>query len=271
MGLLKAIALGVLQGLTEFLPISSSGHLVIVQQLFPTGIEHPVAFDVCLHFGTLLAVVVYFRADLLEMARALFTRADPDLPVDPDADYRRRWIWLLGVATLPLTLVGLSLHESLEEAFGSIEAAGAALFVTACLLLIASRTVHGKRGPEQMNLRDALTIGVFQAVALVPGISRSGATITGGLLRGLDPSTAARFSFLLSVPAILGAMVLSFADVTDLLATDPTPILAGVAAAAITGWLAIEVMMRAVKLGRLAPFAVYCVILGSFALLRGGG
>jgi len=265
-GLLKAIALGVLQGLTEFLPISSSGHLVLAQQLFPSGIEHALAFDVCLHFGTLLAVLVYFRADLIEMARIVLARGAVE---QPQSEYLRRWIWLLGVATVPVAVVGLTAADVLEHAFGSIEAVGTALLLTAMLLMIASRHLGGTRGPDDLNLTDAIAIGLFQAVAIVPGVSRSGSTITGGLLRGLDASTAARFSFLLSIPAILAAILASLTDVSALLSGNAVAVAAGTIAAAVTGWLAIEVMMRAVKLGRLVPFAVYCVVLGALALLRG--
>ncbi len=268
MGLLKAIALGVLQGLTEFLPISSSGHLVLAQQLFPSGIEHALAFDVCLHFGTLVAVLIYFRADLIEMTRIVLARGAVE---QPQSEYLRRWIWLLGVATVPVAVVGLSAADVIEHAFGSIEAVGTALLLTAMLLMIASRHLGGTRGPENLNVIDAVVIGLFQAVAIIPGVSRSGATITAGLLRGLDASTAARFSFLMSIPAILAAILASLGDVFVLLADNAAAVTAGAIAAAATGWLAIEVMMRAVKLGRLVPFAVYCVVLGALALFWGVG
>lgn len=269
MGLLKAIALGIVQGLTEFLPISSSGHLVLAQQLFPSGIHRGLAFDVCLHFGTLLAVVGYFRADLFQMLRIVLGRESADASSNPEAAYLGRWVWLLGIATVPVAVVGLSAKDTLHYMFGSIEAVGTALLLTAMFLMIASRNLDGQRGAGELGVVDAIIIGSFQAVAIIPGVSRSGSTITGGLLRGLDASTAARFSFLLSIPAILGAMITSAGEVSALVSEDAGAVLAGVTAAALTGWLAIEVMMRAVKLGRLAPFAIYCVILGAFALFTG--
>jgi undecaprenyl-diphosphatase len=255
-GIFKAVALGILQGLTEFLPVSSSGHLVLAQQLFPAGITHAVAFDVCLHFGTLVAVVVYFRADLLRMARAVFLRGEePGRPDSPDS-YLGRWVWLLGAATVPVGIVGLLFAGPIEHAFGSTRGVGIALLCTSVLLVLGSRHLGGRKGPEKLGLRDALVIGLFQAVAIIPGISRAGSTITGGLLADLQPGTAARFAFLLSIPA-------------ELISADPAAVAAGTVAAGLTGWLAIEIMMRAVRLGRLAPFAVYCAVLGCVTLLAG--
>ena len=266
MGILKAIALGVLQGLTEFLPISSSGHLVLAQALFPHGITHAVAFDVCLHFGTLVAVVIYFRRDLIEMTRSLLLWVRGEANED---DYHAHWVLLLGLATVPVGIVGLSFADVLEQSFRSIPRVGAALICTSAILVFALRHLGGKRGPADLTVRDALLIGLFQAFAIVPGISRSGSTIAGGLFLKLDPNTAARFAFLLSIPAITAAMLGSLPGLTSLIAEDPTAVAAGVAAAGVTGWLAIEVMMRAVRLGRLGTFAVYCLVLGCLALFAG--
>lgn len=263
MGIPIAIFLGVVQGLTEFLPVSSSGHLVIAQQLYPGGLEHALAFDVCLHFGTLVAVVVYFRSDLLGMARSILggkNAAEPHL---------QRWVWMLGVATVPIVIVGLTLREPLEHAFSSLTFVGFALLITAGLLTLAGRLPGGSKTPEALTVRDALIIGAFQAFAVVPGISRSGATITGCLSRSLTPDAAARFAFLLSLPAITGALVLNSSEVGELLSHDVSAVATGTLAAALTGWLAIDVMMRAVRLGRLAPFAVYCAIVGTVTLLMG--
>lgn len=263
MGIPIAIFLGILQGLTEFLPVSSSGHLVIAQQLYPGGLDHALAFDICLHFGTLLAVVAYFRAELIGMTRSIFGGASAPEP------HLRRWVGMLAVATTPIVIVGLTLREPLEHAFTSLTAVGFSLLVTACLLTLAGRLPGGKQTPERLGVRDALIIGAFQALAVVPGISRSGATITGCLSRGLAPDAAARFAFLLSLPAITGAVVLNIGEVGVLLSEDITAVAAGTSAAALTGWLAIDLMMRAVRLGRLAPFAVYCAILGTVTLLVG--
>ncbi|HEY5623128.1 MAG TPA: undecaprenyl-diphosphate phosphatase, partial [Gammaproteobacteria bacterium] len=159
--------------------------------------------------------------------------------------------------------------EPLSHAFSSLRTVGLALFVTAGLLMVAVRSGGGSLAPEGLRVRDALSIGLFQALAVVPGISRSGATLTGGMLAGLTPDAAARFAFLLSLPAISGAVVLQHREVGALLASDGTAVAAGTLAAGLTGWLAIDIMMRAVRVGRLAPFAVYCAILGAVTLLLG--
>jgi undecaprenyl-diphosphatase len=263
MGIPIAIFLGILQGLTEFLPVSSSGHLVIAQQLYPGALPHALAFDVCLHFGTLIAVVIYFREDLFGMARAVFSGPRATEP------HLQRWVGMLAVATIPIVIIGGTLHYQLEQAFTSLTAVGFALLVTASLLMLARGLSGGSLAPEGLTVRDAIAIGCFQALAVVPGISRSGATIVGCLSRNLAPDAAARFAFLLSLPAITGALVLNISAVGELLSQDLTPVLAGMASAAITGFLAIDVMMKAVRLGRLTPFAVYCAILGAVTLLMG--
>jgi len=255
----------VLQGLTEFLPVSSSGHLVIAQQLFPSQVfDNSLAFDVCLHFGTLVAVLVYFRSDLVGMAAAMMGRGDSE------QDYLKRWVGLLALATLPIAVVGFSAQDLLAQAFESLSAVGVALFATAGLLVFASRCLAGSRGASEMGVRDALWIGVFQAVAVIPGISRSGATIAGALGQGLDRATSARFAFLMSLPAIAGAMIGSIGEVGVLLDEHTAVVVCGTLASGVTGWFAIDIMMKAVQVGRLLLFAVYCGVLGMSALALGG-
>lgn len=265
MEILGAVALGVVQGVTEFLPVSSSGHLVIAQQFFPmVSLGNALAFDVCLHFGTLMAVLVYFRRDLTGMAAALIGRGAAG------EEYLKRWAGLLVLSTVPIAIVGISARGLLVHAFESLSAVGVALLATGGLLVFATRYLAGSRGAEQLGVRDALWIGMFQAVAVIPGISRSGATIAGALGQGLDRATSARFAFLMSLPAIAGAMASSMGEVGLLLDQHAVAVAAGTAAAAVTGWFAIDVMMKAVQAGRLMPFAVYCGLLGAGALLLGG-
>ncbi len=263
MGVLKAIGLGILQGLTEFLPVSSSGHLVLAQQLFPSGVESPLAFDVVVHVGTLLSVLAYFRKDLGAMIRSSIPGAAP-----PE-DYLGRWVWLLALATLPIVAVAVAFSDAVDAAFHSTVAVGPALWLTASALVIASRLSPGTRGGAALTWRDAVIIGLFQAMAVVPGVSRSGLTIVGGLLAGLERETAARFAFLLSVPAIIGATLFNIDSIGALYAEEAAALVAGLLAAAITGWIAIEVMMRAVRVGRLVPFALYCFVVGGLTLLVG--
>jgi undecaprenyl-diphosphatase len=170
------------------------------------------------------------------------------------------------VATLPIAVVGLTMKDHVEQAFTSTVAVGIGLLLTAGLLTFASRRSGGRRGGADVSWLDALAIGCFQAVAIWPGISRSGSTIAGALGRGLDRTTAARFAFLLAIPAIAGAMVGHLDGVGTVLATDPAAVISGTAAAAVTGWVAVDVMMRVVRLGRLMPFALYCSVLGLAAV-----
>jgi len=263
--LFKAIALGVIQGLTEFLPVSSHGHLVLAQKIMPIPHDRALAFDVCLHLGTLVAVLVYFRNDLLRMAAAALGR-----PLEEHEAYLRRWWWLLGLATVPVAVAGLLYGEALEQSADSTIWLGISWLITSGLLVYGILCLaRGGRGPFDVGIRDAVVIGLFQAVALIPAVSRSGATIAGGLASGIDASTSARFSFLLSVPAITAAIVFNSAGMRMLLTEDPLPVIVGTVTAGITGALAIEFMMRVMRVGRLKPFAVYCGVLGVVVLVVG--
>ncbi len=264
MDILQAIGLGVLQGLTEFLPVSSSGHLVLAQQFFGLHLENALAFDVMLHVGTLGAVAVYFRRDLLAMAAAMLGR---DVE---DAEQHRRWVGLLALGTLPVALVGGLFADQVEAAFHSVTVVGAALLFTATLLLlVAARGADGK-GPAAFGVFETLVVGSFQVFGLVPGISRSGVTLAGGLVAGIERETAAKFSFLLSMPAIGGATVRNAGALGGLFDEAALAVLAGTVAAGLTGWVAIDVMMRVVRLGRLGIFALYCGVLGVVTLVVSG-
>lgn len=261
MTILQAIILGVVQGLTEFLPVSSDGHLVLFQEVFGLRPPNAVAFDVLLHLGTLVAVVAYFRDDLLQMTLSLFGGGGPEAPV------HRRWIWLLAFGTLPVAVVGLLLEDWFETTFHSIVWAGAGLLVTGTMLsIIHGRGAEGRRAAD-LTFRDAFVIGGIQIIALLPGVSRSGSTLFGALMTGVERTTAARFSFLLSIPAIVGALILKSGEVLEMARVgDPAPLILGPLAAMITGWLAIDILMRAVRKGSLRIFAVYCWTIGALAL-----
>jgi undecaprenyl-diphosphatase len=257
----QAALLGVIQGLTEFLPVSSDGHLVIAQEGFGLRPPHAIAFDVLLHLGTLLAVLGYFRRDLIEMTRALFGARGEEM------DVRRRWIWLLGLGTAPVALVGFLFKDWFEQTFHSMAWAGGGLLLTGTLLWL----VHGKgatgRTASGLTLMDAMMIGGIQSIALLPGVSRSGSTLFCALSIGVERTTAARFSFLLSIPAIAGALVLNLSEVLEMAADgNVLPLVVGPLAAAATGLLAIEVLMRAVARGSLRGFSVYCWIVGTLTL-----
>lgn len=251
------IVWGLVQGLTEFLPISSSGHLVLVPALLEKlGVEigePSLAASAVLHLGTLVAVLVFYRSDL---ARLLRFRTDLRA---------RHTIGLLALGTIPAA-IGLPLRSRVE-AFESVPTRVAlALMVTGLILLVADRVSNTTKTIDDAHSRDALLIGVSQAFALVPGISRSGSTITMGLLRGLDKVEAARFSFLLAIPAIAAAGVLSLGDLTG---SDGSflEIAVGFTVAGITGYLSIAALLKLITSRGFLPFAIYCLVVGAFGFV----
>ncbi len=264
---LQAIVLGIVQGLTEFIPVSSSGHLVLVPHLLGWRFSHAQAFvfDVLVQWGTLFAVFIYFRSDLVTIGLA-FVRGV--VRGKPFADADSRMGWYLVLATLPAVVAGLAAKDLVESAFASPRATGIFLLCTALLLVIAERVGHRNRSMEEMTWGDALWIGCSQVLALLPGISRSGSTIAGGMTRHLDRSAAARFSFLMSVPVMVGAGVLALGDLAALPATDHflQPLLAGFLAALVSGYIAIRWLLAYLSRHSLYGFAVYCVVLGLLVL-----
>lgn len=264
MSLLQAIVLGLVQGLSEFLPISSSAHLVLV----PWLLRWPQAglfFDTLVHWGTAAAVIVYFRAELWTLIRAWVDSLLRRRIVSPEA----RLAWLILAATVPAAISAFLLMDWLESLFSAPAAVAALLLVTGAALLLADRLGRGERGVEATKLTDALVIGCAQAVAVAPGISRSGSTIAAGVLRGLSREAAARFSFLLSVPIILGAGLTQLykAFRMGLDATSWGLAAVGLIVAALAGYLAIAFMLRHLQQRRLWPFAVYCWATGLLSLL----
>lgn len=261
MSAFQAILLGAVQGLTEFLPISSSGHLVLVPTVFGWD-DAGIAFDVLLHAGTLIAVVVYFRADLVRMTRAVFTK-DARLAQD------RRLAWLIVIATVPTVLIALAFDDLFESFFEQVAWVGVFMLVTAGALtaaeLLSRRDIHGE---AELSWWKAALIGVAQGAAIAPGVSRSGATIAAGMGAGLDRESAARFSFLMSVPVILAATARSALDVTaGAPFPDPIVALAGFVTAALVGYLAIAVLLAYLKVGSLYVFAAYTAFVGTTVLV----
>ncbi len=266
---IQALVLGLVQGLTEFLPISSSGHLVLVPHLLGWRLNSDAAFafDVLVQMGTMLAVVAYFWADLWHIAEgwlcALARRAPWSTP-------EARLGWYLILATLPAVVGGLLLNGQVEAAFSSARAVGGFLLFTAALLFAADALGRRQRNLDALDAWDALVMGLFQVLALFPGVSRSGSTIAGGLFRGLDRPTAARFSFLMSVPVMLGAGALTLADLLrhpQTAQATALPLVLGFAAAAVSGYLAIRWLLRYLMHHSLRAFAVYCALIGLLTLL----
>ncbi|MEW6594424.1 MAG: undecaprenyl-diphosphatase UppP [Thermodesulfobacteriota bacterium] len=264
MSLLHAILLGLIQGATEFLPISSSGHLALAHYFFGVT-EAGLAFDVGLHLGTLVAIVVYFRDDLLTMAAALL----PPNRQNGGHRHHRRLFWFLAAATIPGVIAGLLLEEAAETSLRHPAMVAATLSAAGLLLLIADRNGGRSRSFDTLTLKDALIIGCSQALAIVPGVSRSGITITAGLFRHLDRQAAVRFSFLLSAPIIFGAGIYKIPEiVTNGLLTDHlAAYVAGFAAAAFSGYLFIAFLMRFVRARSFAIFAYYRFGLSAVVLL----
>ena len=268
MTLIQAIILGIIQGLTEFLPISSSAHLVLTPYLLGWQMNPQVAFtfDVLVQNGTLVAVIIYFWKDLWGILRAFVTGL---LRRKPFEDPQSRMGWYIILATIPAGIFGLLIKPLVEAAFGSVVATATFLFVTTALLLAAELIGKRTRSIDSFNWRDALVMGLFQALAIFPGISRSGSTIAGGMMRHLDRPTAARFSFLMSTPIMLAAGGLETVDMlgSPEVASSWPLIAAGFVAAGIVGYLSIHWLLGFLQKGSLALFAVYCALLGGITLL----
>jgi undecaprenyl-diphosphatase len=265
MGLLRPVILGAVQGITEFLPISSSAHLILI----PWFLGWPdlgLTFDVALHLGTLLSLLLYFGRDWQDLVRAFWlSLKERQIGGDP----LRRMSWLLLLGSLPAVLVGLLAEEVIEGRFRNPASIAALMICLGGVLFYADRSRGLKKGVEEIGLREALVIGLAQATALFPGVSRSGVTITAGLFLGLRREAAARFSFLLASPIVAGAALFKGLSLlkSGLSPADRIPFLLGISSAALLGFLSIRYLLRYLQRGRLAPFAFYRWVVGVAALL----
>ncbi|MDY6971054.1 MAG: undecaprenyl-diphosphate phosphatase [Thermodesulfobacteriota bacterium] len=272
---IDTIFLGVVQGLTEFLPVSSSGHLVLFQNLL--GFREPeLLLDCSLHFGTLLSVCLYFRSELKMMAveiwqSAAMTLNARNLPVKKglrvmiEKPHANLFLWVL-VGSVPTGIVGLIFKTPIEELFGSVTLVGLMLIATGVIVASTRLIPEGHKTRTQVGLVAALAVGAAQGLAIMPGISRSGATIACGLLLGLERELAGRFSFFLSIPAIIGAVAIQL-NAQALEEVGLVPLLLGSASSAIVGLFALKLLMGMVKKGHLYYFAPYCWALGLAAIL----
>jgi undecaprenyl-diphosphatase len=259
----QAIVLGIVQGLTEFLPVSSTGHLRIVPAFL--GWEDPgSAFTAVTQLGTLAAVLIYFRADLWRIAIA-WLRGLRDPEVRRTHDARMGWFIILG--TIPIGFFGLIFNDQIESGARSLYLIGTTLIVLGLLLLLAEKVAKRDRDIEDLNGRDAAFMGLAQACALVPGVSRSGSTITAGLFLGLDRESAARYSFLLSVPAVVLSGLFELRKIGDPGGAGFAPTLIATVLAFIVGYASIAWMLRWLTSHSTAVFVVYRVVLGSIVLL----
>ncbi|MAT96299.1 MAG: undecaprenyl-diphosphatase [Anaerolineaceae bacterium] len=265
MSIIEAIIIGFIQGATEFLPISSSGHLVLLPEVFQMT-NPDLTLIGLVHAGTLLAVLIYFWRDLWDIVTAVLQGLAKRQPF---ASTDARLGWFIVVGTLPVVVLGLPLEGFFEEIFSSPRAAAGFLLVTAVLLVLGERMLSGKKDIPQMTWTDAIIIGLFQMVALFPGVSRSGSTIVGGLSRGLDRPTAARYSFLLGIPAILGAGLQAILDIFSANGSDFSTgvYITSFIAAGVTGYACIHWLLTWVKNHTLYGFAAYVALFGTAFLL----
>jgi undecaprenyl-diphosphatase len=256
--MIRYALLGLIQGLTEFLPVSSSGHLVIGERLL--GLRPPgVLLEAFLHLGTLGAVLWVFRADLAELAQALTRRGTIE---------RRKEIGFLVAGTIPIVVAGLLFRPVADAVFSSLAVVGGGLLFTA-LVLVAAERLRTRATRHELRFVDSLVVGIAQAVALLPGVSRSGATISAGVSRRIEPSRAARFSFLLSIPALLGAGLLSLWDAATGggWSGDWGGIAVGTAVAFVVGILGVHALLSIVRRSRLWFFSIYCACVGLSVLV----
>lgn len=274
MSILSSMILGLVQGVSEFLPISSSGHLSLFQHFFNLATsDGSLFFDVLLHLGTLIAIFVYYWKDIVKLVKSLIHLIQCLFSKKERQKVKRlapaeRMVLMIIVATLPLFVI-LPIKDLVEGLYGNTIFVGCALLATGVILFLSDRMARGKKGPKSATLLDALLVGVGQAVAVVPGLSRSGTTISAGMLRGFSRRFAVRFSFLMSIPAVLGANILTIGDaVQQGIDTSMLPAyIVGTIVAAVSGYFAIRLVNLLADKGKFGNFAYYCWGIGAAAVV----
>lgn len=265
MDIIQGIIIGIVQGLTEFLPVSSSAHLVFIQNIL--GVESSLAFDTFLHLGTLIAVLWFFRYDIYKMLMSwwlslgdiLQGRFTEGFKEDP----YKRLAWYVILATIPVGIVGVLFEDSVDALFaGALYVPAFFLFVTGTILYLSQRMTSGNINYDNITKKEALFMGLGQACAILPGLSRSGTTIAAGLTIGLDKEFAAKFSFILSIPAIFGAFILQLKDIGSAMDANFLPVFLGFIAAIISGYMAIKWMLDLIQNKSLDIFSYYCWAVG---------
>ena len=269
MDIFQAIIIGLVQGLTEFLPVSSSAHLIFAQQALGVS-DVGLAFDVLMHVGTLVAVIVYFFNDIVNMIKgfllSLVDLKNGNFMGEIKKDPYKKLAWLTILATIPVGVVGVLFNDMIESMFQGLTIPAFLLLVTGCLLYASQRMNSGRIDVRNVTIKEALIMGCGQALAVLPGLSRSGTTIAAGLFAGLDKEFAAKFSFILSIPAILGAAVFQLKDLSGG-NIEIGACIAGFVVAVISGYLAISVLLKIVREKSLDIFAYYCWIVGLIVLI----
>lgn len=266
MGVWEAIILGIVQGATEYLPVSSSGHLVLVPYVFGFD-KAPFVFDILVQMGTLLGVLIYYWKDLISVTKDFLHGLKTGQPF---ATPGSRFAWFVAFATIPAVIIGLSFKDVFEETFASPAAAFSFLLLTAFLLTVGEVVGKRVRNTDDMKMKDAWVIGFAQALALFPGVSRSGSTIAAGMMLGLERESAARFSFVMSIPVMVGAGVLATKDLLEdpaALSQHGSAIIVGFFVSAFTGYIVIRWFLNFVQNKSLMWFAAYCAVVGVGGLI----
>ncbi|MGV8162106.1 MAG: undecaprenyl-diphosphate phosphatase [Candidatus Nanoarchaeia archaeon] len=256
MDVFQAIILGIVQGITEWLPVSSSGHLVLAQRLF--GLSQPLIFDVMLHIGSLLVVFIFFWKDIKELILGIIRFEKEKL----------RMLLFIILATIPIALVGYFLKDTIHEAFSSLIVVGFGLIFTSILLFFSK---YPKRKDKKLNWHNSLIVGFFQAIAILPGVSRSGSTISSGMFLGIKKEEIAKFSFIIFIPAILGATIIELPSIGAI--ENLTAMIIGTVVSAVVGYFSLKLLMSVIKKDKFYYFAIYCLTLGlivlGFSLIKG--
>lgn len=272
MTIFESIILGLIQGLAEFLPVSSSGHLAILQHFFEIDGEKVLPFAVLLHVGTLISLILVYYKDLWELIKelgALFSDVFKKKGANLYSNDTRKLGILIIVATIPTGFIGIFFGDLFEKLYTSMLGVGICLLITSLLLFLAEKSKGRQKSIKEMSAKEAVLIGIFQGIAIAPGISRSGSTIVGGLFSGLSRELTVRFAFLISVPSILGAVVLEApaAFKGDISSSEVIAIIVGVTTAAVSGYFAIKVMIKIVTDKKLTVFSAYTALAGTSLII----
>ncbi|MGI6722037.1 MAG: undecaprenyl-diphosphate phosphatase [Anaerovoracaceae bacterium] len=269
---LQSVILGLVQGLAEFLPVSSSGHLALLQHFFGISGDSVLLFTVLLHVGTLVSVfIVYWRdiADLLIELVHTFADLFSGRGLRINCNPTRRLGFMIIVATIPTGLIGVLFNDTFEGFYSSITVIGIGLLITGVILMVADKMGRGRKNVKRMLWRNAVFIGIMQGIAITPGISRSGSTLFGGLITGLERKFAVKFAFLISIPSILGSVVMEFPAAIEAGTANMAvgPVLAGIAVAAVSGLIAIKAMIKLVSDKKLSYFSYYVWAVGAAVII----
>ena len=286
MSLLESIIMGIIQGATEFLPVSSSGHLAIFKNIFHVNTDTGIMFDILLHFGTLVAIFIVYWKDIVELIVEGFTiiglaccnvgRFFANLFSEEKKPYRkiieteyRKFVMLVILSTIVTMVIALPFESKIENAGNTLLVPGICLCITSVILFIADRIQKGNKGPAEATYKNSLFIGLAQGVATLPGISRSGSTITAGLACGFSREFAVKYSFIMSIPTILGACILQIPDLAgaSLAGSEIMNYAIGMIVAGVVGFLCIKVMLRSVKNNKFKGYSIYCLCAGVISVI----